>query len=97
MRATSPDGTFEFRVLERSGKILAQVYRNSSHSFDTTGKADSNPDWEFASVDEAKEFAPLGEISPPPVPHHVRMHIAEICPKFILGEPSLVHCVASLT
>ena len=57
MRATSPDGTFEFRVLERSGKILAQVYRNSSHSFDTTGKADRNPNWEFASVDGAKEWA----------------------------------------
>lgn len=57
MRAASPDGAFEFRILERSGKILAQVYRNSTHSFDTTGKADRTPNWEFASVDEAREWA----------------------------------------
>jgi hypothetical protein len=57
MRATSADGAFEFRILERHGKIVAQVYSNISHSFDTTGKADSNPDWGCASVDEAKEWA----------------------------------------
>jgi hypothetical protein len=57
MRATTADGAFEFRILERRGKIMAQVYRNSSHSFDTTGKADRNPNWEFTSVDEAKEWA----------------------------------------
>jgi hypothetical protein len=57
MRATTADGAFEFRILERHGKIMAQVYRNSSHAFDTTGKADRNPNWEFASVDEAKEWA----------------------------------------
>ena len=56
MRATS-DSAFEFRILERHGKVVAQVYRNSSHSFDTTGKADRNPNWEFASLDEAKEWA----------------------------------------
>ncbi len=57
VRATSPDGAFELRILERSGKILAQVYRHSAHSFDTTGKVDRNPNWEFASVDMAKEWA----------------------------------------
>jgi hypothetical protein len=57
MRATTADGAFEFRILERHGKIVAQVYRNSSHSFDTTGKVDRNPNWEFASVDEAKQWA----------------------------------------
>jgi hypothetical protein len=57
MRATSADGAFEFRILERHGKIIAQVYSNVSHSFDTTGKVDRNPNWEFASVDEAKEWA----------------------------------------
>jgi hypothetical protein len=36
---------------------MAQVYRNSSHSFDTAGKADRNPNWEFTSVAEAKEWA----------------------------------------
>ena len=57
MRATTADGAFEFRILERHGKIMAQVYRNSSHSFDTTGKADSNPNREFDSIDEAKGWA----------------------------------------
>ena len=57
MRATSADGVFEFRILERRGKIVAQVYRNSSHSFDITGKTDRNPDWEFSSVDKAKAWA----------------------------------------
>ncbi len=57
MRATSADGAFELRILERHGKIVAHVYSNISHSFDSTGKADRNPDWEFASVDEAKEWA----------------------------------------
>ena len=57
MRATTADGAFEFRILERQGKIIAQVYRNSSQSLDTTGKANRNPDWEFTSVDEAKEWA----------------------------------------
>jgi hypothetical protein len=57
MRATTSDGAFEFRILERYGKIMAQVYRNSSHSLDTTGKADRNPNWEFVSIDAAKEWA----------------------------------------
>jgi hypothetical protein len=57
MRAKTADGTFEFRILERHGKIMAQVYRSSSHSFDTTGKADRNPNWEFISIDVAKEWA----------------------------------------
>ena len=57
MRAMTADSAFEFRILERHGKIMAQVYRNSSHSFDTTGNADRNPNWKFASVDEAKEWA----------------------------------------
>jgi len=57
MRATSADRAFEFRIQERHGKIVAQVYRNSSHSFDTTRKVDRNPNWEFASVDEANEWA----------------------------------------
>jgi hypothetical protein len=57
MRATSADGAFEFRILERHEKIVAQLYSNVCHSFDTTEKADSNPNWEFASVDEAKEWA----------------------------------------
>jgi uncharacterized protein YkuJ len=56
MRATTVDGAFEFRILERHGKIMAQVYRNSSHTFDTTGKADRDPNWEFASIDMAKEW-----------------------------------------
>jgi hypothetical protein len=43
MRATIADGAFEFRVLER-------------HGFDTTGRANSNPDLVCASVDEAKEW-----------------------------------------
>ena len=57
MRATSADGAFEFRIMERGGKIIAQVCRNSSHCFDTTGKADRNPDWAFGSIDEAKAWA----------------------------------------
>ena len=57
MRATTADGAFEFRILERNGKILAQVYSNSTHTLDTTGRVDRNPNWEFASVDEAKEWA----------------------------------------
>jgi hypothetical protein len=57
MRATSADGAFELRILERSGKIVVQVYSNSSHSFDTSGKVNNSPNWEFASVDEAKEWA----------------------------------------
>jgi hypothetical protein len=57
MRATTADGAFEFRILERHGKIMAQVYRNSSHSFDTSGKADRNPNWEFTSIEVAKEWA----------------------------------------
>ena len=57
MRATTADDFFEFRILERGGKIIAQVYRRSAHSFDTTGKADRNPDWAFASIDEAKAWA----------------------------------------
>jgi len=57
MRATTADDAFEFRILERGGKIIAQVYRRSAHSFDTTGKAERNPDWAFASIDEAKAWA----------------------------------------
>jgi len=57
MRATTADDSFEFRILERGGKIIAQVYSRSAHSFDTTGKADRNPDWAFASIDEAKAWA----------------------------------------
>ena len=57
MRATTADGAFEFRILERHGKIVVQVYSNISHSFDTTGRADSNPDLVCASVDKAKEWA----------------------------------------
>jgi hypothetical protein len=41
----------------RTEKIVAQVYRNSRHSFDTTGKPDRNPHWVCGSVDEAKEWA----------------------------------------
>jgi hypothetical protein len=48
---------FEFRILERRAKIVAQGYRNVSHSLDTTGEAGRNPDWEFSSVDQAKESA----------------------------------------
>jgi uncharacterized protein YkuJ len=51
MRAATADGAFEFRILERHGKIMAQVYRNSSHSFETSGKADRSPNWEFTSID----------------------------------------------
>ena len=57
MRAKTADGAFEFRILERHGKIIAQVYRNSTHALDITGRVDRNPNWEFASVDEAKEWA----------------------------------------
>jgi hypothetical protein len=57
MRATTSDGAFEFRILERHQKIVAQVYSNISHSFDTTGKADRNPNWEFPSIEVAKEWA----------------------------------------
>jgi hypothetical protein len=57
MRATTADGAYEFRILERGGKIIAQVYSNVSNSFDMTGKADKNPDWPFASIDEAKQWA----------------------------------------
>jgi hypothetical protein len=57
MRSTTADGAFEFRILERNGKILTQVYCNSTHTLDMTGRVDRNPNWEFASVDEAKEWA----------------------------------------
>src|SRR5215472_781588 len=57
VRATTADGAFEFWILERSGKIIAQVYRRSTNTLDFTGKADRNPNWEFASIDEAKEWA----------------------------------------
>ena len=57
MRATTADGAFEFRILERSGKIIAQVYHNNTHTLDMTGRVDRNPNWEFASVDEAKDWA----------------------------------------
>jgi hypothetical protein len=32
----------------------ARVYGNISHIFDTSGNIDRGPNWEFASVDEAK-------------------------------------------
>jgi len=80
------DGAFEFHILERSGKAVAQVYSNVSHAFDTTGKADKNPDWLFASIDEvrngqrttAQKFSRFSGQSALDVdrltPHRVRLH-----------------------